>query len=171
MFYILAFSRLVSFVGCGQQTPESVEGRAAAKEQTLGPVHPLRASSLVEPLDGSTVASPVSIVFRVENVELGAVPEEVRSSSPRLSIDSRLVEVVTPREDIVHHHLGIDTECLPPGTIVPQADPWIHFGDASSQVELLLPPGEHALVLQAGDDEHRTIRGVCTTTTITVTEG
>ena len=164
--YVVGLSLLVSFVGCGQQTPRSAEGPAIA--EGTDPQSSARVF-FVEPMDGATVTSPVSVVFGVEDVELAAVPQDVRSSSPRLSIDYRLVELVSPREGIVHHHLGIDTDCLPPGTIVPSADPWIHFSDAASQVELLLPSGEHVLVLQAGDDEHRTIQGLCATIAITVT--
>ena len=132
------------------------------------PAPPSARVYFVAPNAGTPVTSPVLVVFGVDNLELGAVPENVWSSQRRLSIDSRLVEVVTPREGIVHHHLGIDTDCLAPDTIVPQAAPWIDFSDAASEVGLELPPGKHTLVLQAGDDEHRTIDGLCTAVTITV---
>ena len=168
VFCAAGLSLLVSVGGCGQVTPRSAEGPAV--EEGRSPAPGARVF-LVEPPDGANVAGPVFVVFGVENVELGAVPIDVRSSSPRLSVDHRLVEIVTPREGIVHHHLGIDTDCLPPGAIVPAADPWIHFDDGASQVELLLPAGEHVLVLQAGDDEHRTIEGLCHAITIAVTEG
>jgi hypothetical protein len=62
----------------------------------------------------------------------------------------------------------MNTECLPPGTIVPHAAPWIHFGDGSNEIEMFLEPGEHTLVAQPGDDEHRTIEGLCTVITIPV---
>lgn len=106
----------------------------------------------VQPADGSTVTSPVTVVMGVRNVEIGAVPEEVDA----------------PRPGVVHHHLGTNTDCLPAGTVVPQADPWIHFGDGSNEIEMYLEPGEHRLVAQAGDDEHRTIEGLCRIITITV---
>lgn len=108
----------------------------------------------VQPEDGATVSSPFEVVFGAEGVEVGAVPEEVE----------------TPREGVVHYHLAADTECLPPGTRIPQADPWIHFGDGSNRIEMQLPPGQHRLVVQAGDDEHRTIEGLCRTISITVSE-
>lgn len=107
----------------------------------------------VEPADGATVSSPVEVVFGSVNVEIGAVPEVVD----------------TPRPGVVHYHLGVDTECLPPGTVIPSADPWIHFGDGSDRIETQLAPGEHRLALQAGDDEHRTIEGLCETISVTVT--
>ena len=122
----------------------------------------------VEPQPGATVASPFPVVFGAENIELGAVPVNVWSSAQRLSLDYRLVEIETPRQHVIHHHLGIDTECLPSGTFVPHAAPWLDFSDAATQVRLDLPPGQHTLVLQAGDDEHRAANGLCTAITITV---
>ena len=56
-----------------------------------------------------------------------------------------------------HYHIAIDGECLEPGIVIPTADPWIHFGDGSSSIELELPLGEHYLCLQIGDGEHRTL--------------
>ena len=73
-----------------------------------------------------------------------------------------------PREGMVHHHVGIDTECLPVGELIPRADPWVHFGDGSNRFETLLEVGRHTLTLQVGDDEHRTQDGLCTTISITV---
>ena len=56
-----------------------------------------------------------------------------------------------------HYHIAIDGECLEPGIVIPTADPWIHFGDGSSSIEIELEPGEHYLCLQIGDGEHRTL--------------
>ena len=111
--------------------------------------------SFSQPENGETVTSPVEVVFEAENVEIGAVPEVVE----------------TPRPGVVHYHLGVDASCLPPGEQIPQADPWIHFGDGSDRIEMQLAPGEHRLAVQAGDDEHRTIEGLCETISITVTDG
>lgn len=106
----------------------------------------------VQPEDGATLTSPVDARFGAENIEVRAVPEKVE----------------TPREGVIHYHLGVDADCLPPGTRIPDADPWIHFGDGSNQIEMQLETGEHRLTVQAGDDRHRTIEGLCQTITITV---
>ncbi|MEX2572311.1 MAG: DUF4399 domain-containing protein [Gemmatimonadota bacterium] len=108
----------------------------------------------VEPTDGATVPTSFVATFGAENIEIGAVPAEVDA----------------PRPGIVHHHLGVDAECLPPGTVVPQASPWIHFGTGANEIEMNLTPGEHILSVQAGDDEHRTIDGLCETITVQVVE-
>ncbi len=106
----------------------------------------------VSPADGATVSSPVAFEFGSEGFSLLPVPEEVEQ----------------PRFAAGHYHIGIGTECLPAGEIIPQSSPWVHFGDGSSVFESLMPPGEHTFAVQAGDDEHRTIEGLCSTITVTV---
>jgi len=106
----------------------------------------------IQPSDGATVTSPIQVVMGSRTLEVGAVPQEV----------------VEPRPGVIHYHLGTNTDCLPVGAIIPQADPWIHFGDGSNEIEMNLPPGQYRLALQAGDDEHRTLEGLCEVITITV---
>ena len=108
--------------------------------------------SFVTPADGATVSSPVAMEFIVSNYNISPVPSEVEM----------------PREGMAHHHVGIDTECLPVGEVVQQGDPWVHFGDGSKRFETLLEPGPHTLTLQTGDDEHRTLEGLCNTISVTV---
>ena len=71
-----------------------------------------------------------------------------------------------------HHHIGINTECLPAGEAIPEADPWVHFGDGSAIIEMQLEPGEHTFTIQLGDGEHVTLDepGLCASITITVGE-
>ena len=107
----------------------------------------------IEPSDGATVTSPVRFTFGHENF------------------------TIEPKGDVHagagHHHIGIDTECLPPGEAIPEADPWVHFGDGSATIEMQLPLGEHTLTIQIGDGEHVTLDepGLCQTITVTVEEG
>ena len=49
-----------------------------------------------------------------------------------------------------------------------KADPWIHFGDGKNVIEMQLKPGTHRLAVQAGDDMHRTISGMCEVISVTV---
>ena len=93
--------------------------------------------------------------FGSEHYEIGAVPETVEQV----------------REGVGHYHLGVDAECLPAGEIVPQADPWIHFGDGSNTIDMSLEPGEHRFSVQMADDEHRTLEGLCETITVMLEEG
>jgi hypothetical protein len=109
----------------------------------------------VQPQDGATVKSPVMLEFGAEQFEIAAVPQgEVKESRPNLG----------------HHHVAIDADCLPPGSVIPRAAPWVHFGDGKNVIEMQLPAGQHRLTLQIGDDLHRTIEGLCSTITVNVAE-
>ena len=72
------------------------------------------------------------------------------------------------RANTIHYHLGTDTDCLPAGMAIPKADPWIHFGDGKNVIEMSLAPGPHRIAVQAGDDMHRTIAGLCEVINVTV---
>lgn len=109
----------------------------------------------VEPVNGATVKSPVQFVFGSEEITIAAVPP------------GELTEADV-RPDTVHFHLGVNTDCLPPGQVIPKADPWIHFGDGKNTIEMQMPPGEHKFAVQAGDDRHATTAGLCETITVTV---
>jgi hypothetical protein len=136
-------------------------GEAPAEEPAAEPVADVAPASsaarvfFVTPEDGATVSPTTHLMFNAENFEISAVPEgELTESRPALG----------------HYHVAIDTECLPPGTEIPKADPWVHFGTGSRMIDMQLPPGEHTLTLQVGDDLHRTIEGLCETITVTVEE-
>ena len=106
-----------------------------------------------EPKDGATVKSPVHLVFGIENFGIAPVP-------------AGTVESVRP--NVGHHHVGVDTDCLPPGTEIPRASPWVHFGKGDNMMDMQLPPGPHKLALEIGDDKHTTIPGLCSVINITV---
>ena len=108
----------------------------------------------VQPADGATVTSPVHLEFGIENFEISPVPAGT---------------VTETRPALGHHHVAIDADCLPTGTAIPRAAPWVHFGDGKNVIEMQLPPGQHRLTLQVGDDLHRTIEGLCSTITVNVT--
>ena len=106
----------------------------------------------VTPTNGATVTSPVAFEFGSLNLTVSPVPEEVDQ----------------PRAGVGHYHIGFNTDCLSVGEIIPRTDPWVHFGDGSAIFETLLEPGDHTFAVQVGDDEHRTLEGLCSTITITV---
>jgi len=109
----------------------------------------------VSPENGASVTSPVHIVFGAEG----------------FTIEPRGDGAVHPGAG--HHHIGLDTQCLPAGEIIPTAAPWVHFGDGKSEIDFQLPPGEHHLVAQVGDGEHRTLDqpGLCAELHLNVVEG
>ncbi len=149
---VLALVLATGLVACGGGEPETAPMAEAPMDTTEDRSSTMPSVSFVMPADGATVSSPVAMEFMASNLNISPVPSEVE----------------TPREGMGHHHVAIDTECLPVGEEIPKADPWVHFGDGSQIYETLLPAGRHTLTLQIGDDEHRTQEGLCTTISITV---
>lgn len=107
----------------------------------------------VEPTDGATVKSPVHLKFGAQGLEISPVPAG---------------DVTSARPGLGHHHVGVDTDCLPPGTAIPKAAPWVHFGKGDAEMDMQLPPGQHKLTLEIGDDMHVTQPGLCSTITVNV---
>ena len=109
----------------------------------------------VTPTNGATIKPMSTIEFGSSGVTVAAVPpgelkpEQVRPGT-------------------IHYHIAVDADCLPAGTAIPKADPWVHFGDGKKVIEMSLAPGAHRLTVQAGDDMHRTIAGLCETINVTV---
>ncbi len=144
-------------IACGGGAPPASESEMVSESP---PVAAVPGVSFIAPEDGETypAGSPVLFEFGVESYGLAAVPEEVEQ----------------PRPGMGHHHLGVNIDCLAAGEVIPRGDPsWVHFGDASSTIEMMLEPGEHMFVLQLGDDEHRTQAedGLCARVTFRVEEG
>ena len=141
-------------VACGgaEPEPESVAEPMVAAEPA-----PTPRVFFVAPRDETDHATeiPLGLTFGVESFEISPVPEEVSSS----------------REGVGHYHLGVNAECLPAGEIIPAADPWVHFGDGSDGMELQLEGGEYRFSVQIGDDEHRTLEGLCETITVRMEDG
>ena len=109
----------------------------------------------IQPADGATVKSPVRLEFGAADFTIAAVPQGTPTET---------------RPNLGHHHVAIDADCLPTGTPIPRAAPWVHFGDGKNVIDMQLPTGKHRLTLQVGDDLHRTIEGLCSTITVNVTE-
>ena len=109
----------------------------------------------VTPTNGATIKPMSTIEFGSSGVTVAAVPpgelkpEQVRPGT-------------------IHYHIAVDSDCLAAGAVIPKADPWVHFGDGKKVIEMSLAPGAHRLTVQAGDDMHRTIAGLCETINVTV---
>ena len=58
-----------------------------------------------------------------------------------------------------HMHILVDTEFIPPGSVIPSDDQHLHFGDGALEAELSLSPGEHTLYLQFTDGAHTGLEG------------
>lgn len=111
--------------------------------------------SFVSPKNGDTIKPMSTVEFASTGVTVAAVPPgELKPEQVRAGM--------------IHYHLGVDTDCLAAGVAIPKADPWIHFGDGKKVIEMSLAPGPHRLAVQAGDDLHRTLPGMCEVINVTV---
>lgn len=140
-------------VACGGGTPPASTAEAPAASPAAAPA--ARRVFFVSPTNGATIKPFSTIEFGSTGVTVGAVPPGT----------------LTPdqvRADIIHYHIAVDSDCLPDGTAIPKADPWIHFGDGKKVIEMSLAPGPHRLTVQAGDDMHRTLPGMCEVINVTV---
>ena len=137
---VAAATLTLALTACGQDAPQPAgSGRVF----------------FVTPKNGATIKPLSSVEFGSEGVTVAAVPP------------GELTPAMV-RPQTIHYHLGTDTDCLPAGTAIPKADPWIHFGDGKNVIEMALAPGSHRIAVQAGDDMHRTIAGLCEVINVTV---
>jgi hypothetical protein len=148
---------------CGGSEPEPAAGSTSTATTppatTAATAKPAASGAprvfFIEPTDGATVKSPVKLRFGIENYELAAVPQG---------------DITAARKGMGHHHVGVDTDCLPAGTVIPKANPWVHHGGAQTEMDMQLTPGKHRLTLQLGDDAHTTVEGLCSSITVNVAE-
>ncbi|WP_138441787.1 DUF4399 domain-containing protein [Marinobacter alexandrii] len=104
----------------------------------------------VQPGDGDTVQSPVTVVFGLRN--MGVAPAG------------------TDKEGTGHHHLLIDTDV--PSDLskpLPATDQIKHFGGGQTETEIMLSPGEHTLQLLLGNYAHVPHRDPVMSEKITIT--
>ena len=144
-------------VGCGGGGGDAAESGGEEPAAMVDAPAPEPRVFFVAPRDETDHATeiPLGFTFGIENFEVSPVPGEVSS----------------PRAAMGHYHLGVNAECLPAGEVIPAADPWVHFGDGSDGMEMQLEGGEYRFSVQIGDDEHRTIEGLCETITVRMEDG
>src|SRR5687767_13989389 len=140
----LILTASIAVAACGGSSPESTAPGG-------GKVF------FMEPKNGASVKSPVHIVFGSDMYTIAAVPPgEIAPEAVRANTG--------------HFHLGVDTDCLAPGSVIPKANPWVQFGMGINSIHMQLTPGQHKLVVQAGDDRHATMTGLCEVINVPVTE-
>lgn len=91
--------------------------------------------SFVEPADGATVSSPVSVKMGVSGMTVQPAGKLVEGTG--------------------HHHLIIDGEPIAAGMPVPADAKHLHFGKGQTETSVELPPGKHTLTLQFADGLHQ----------------
>ncbi|WP_435319057.1 DUF4399 domain-containing protein [Haloarchaeobius sp. TZWSO28] len=145
----LGSSGVLATAGCLSRRPQQQPvGDPAPAGET--PYPPDASVSFVTPTDGDVIANGVSVVMAAANVDLEPAGQ--------------------PRVGAGHLHLLVDTDPISPGEIIPADARHYHLGDGSTETVLALPPGQHRLVCQLGDGNHRATT-LTDTVTITVVEG
>lgn len=166
MSHRLALGAVAVFVGLtaaacssGSEQKATESSTAASTESHEG--HTAAKVYFVEPKDGATVPQLTKFVFGTDNYEISAVPADAKEARPNVG----------------HFHLGVDTDCLPAGTVIPKAEEgpapgtagsWIHFGNGTNMIEMSMAPGPHKFAVEVGDDLHRAVEGLCQTINVTV---
>jgi hypothetical protein len=89
---------------------------------------------IIEPQDGATVSSPVTVKFGIEGMEIAPAGTDKPNSG--------------------HHHLLIDTEVTDFSSAIPKDDVHIHYGKGQTEATVELKPGKHTLQLLLGDKNH-----------------
>ena len=146
---------IVIVAACGGADTPPASGTTASAPAPAAPPSAATRVFFVTPTTGATIKPMSTIEFGSSGVTVAAVPpgelkpEQVRANT-------------------IHYHIAVDADCLAAGTVIPKADPWVHFGDGKKVIEMSLAPGTHRLTVQAGDDMHRTIAGLCETINVTV---
>ena len=130
---LLMFAFMVAASACGGSEPPAQPAAEAPPAAAPAPesATPARRVYFIEPQDGATVKSPVKARFGLEGYELAPVPQGT-------------ITAEQVRAGMGHHHLGIDMDCLPPGTEIVKGTPsWVHFGTGATEIDVQLEPGTH----------------------------
>jgi len=88
----------------------------------------------VSPADGETVQRQFQVVMGIRGM--------------------KVVPAGGVKEGTGHHHLIINGEPIPVGTVIPKSEKTIHFGKGQTETVLDLEPGSYTLTLQFGDGQH-----------------
>ena len=127
---------VLSLAACGDSgTPAPKDESASAPEASARTPSPAGARVfLIEPVNGASVKSPVTVKFGVEGLEV--------------------VPAGTDKPNSGHHHLLIDTKLDDFGSTVPADATHIHYGKGQTEAQIELTPGKHTLQDVFADKNH-----------------
>jgi hypothetical protein len=130
------------FVNHRNDDVQSSQTETQAEEQYVTGVASLISSapanasvSILEPIDGAVLSSPISIKFGITNMQVAPAGTNVENSG--------------------HHHLLIDMDELPDLSLpLPATEQLVHFGKGQTQTQIELSAGTHTLQLLLGNYLH-----------------
>jgi hypothetical protein len=148
---IAAVSLLLGVLACSKTEEESPGGTAAAATPSV------QAEPLAPP--GPPVAPPGSKVFFIEPTDGaevkgplvdGKVPLKVKMGVEGIALEAAGAQ----KQGSGHHHIIVDGEFIAMGTVVPKDETHLHYGQAQSEADIALAPGDHTLTMQFADGAH-----------------
>ena len=122
---------------------------SAAHAQDASKSAPGATVSILEPANGATVSSPVTVKFAILGMDLAPAGSDKANSG--------------------HHHLLIDQTLADPKSAIPADDHHKHFGKAQTEATIDLPAGPHTLQLILGDANHIPHAPIVQSQVITIT--
>ena len=125
---IAATLLVLSLAACGDS------GTPASDASGRTPSPPGAKVFIIEPVNGATVKTPVTVKFGVEGLEV--------------------VPAGTDKPNSGHHHLLIDTKLADDNAPVPSDANHIHYGKAQTEAQIELSPGKHTLQDLFADQNH-----------------
>ena len=136
---ILVATLIVILQACGgePQPSKSADAEtqpAATPELQRTPSPPGAAVFIISPIDGTTIASPVTVKFGISGMTVVQAGDFANNTG--------------------HHHLLIDVDPKDDSLPVPSDENHIHFGKGQTETTIELEPGEHSLQLVLGDGNH-----------------
>ena len=125
---------IIFFVAACTTPSNKEESSSTAEVETEESVTTEEGVSFLNIEDGSTITSPFSLEMGVE----GMIVEPKG----------------TPREGYGHHHLLINDDFSPAGTVIVADETHIHYGGGQTSDSVALDPGTYKLTLQFADGMH-----------------
>lgn len=104
---------------------------------------------IINPKDGDTVKSPVTVVFGIRGMGVAPAGVDVPNTG--------------------HHHIVIDAPTPDLDKPIPADDHHVHFGGGQTEVTLELSSGPHTLQLVLGDRNHLPHTNAVVSKPITIT--
>jgi hypothetical protein len=130
---------VLSLAACGDNTTPAQheahkEGAPSADAVVRTPSPPGAKVFIIEPKDGATVKSPITVKFGVEGMKVAPAG--------------------TDEPDSGHYHLLIDTKIEDYSAPCPADAQHIHYGKAQTEGTIELTPGKHTLQDVFADKNH-----------------
>ncbi|MFT7378566.1 MAG: hypothetical protein ACI8ZQ_000303 [Bacteroidia bacterium] len=124
-----------SIIACSPSSTESTENESSKNIEEISDVEEATEGlSFVNIEDGATLTSPFVLEMGVSGMQVEPKGE--------------------PRDGFGHHHLLINDDFTPTGTIIVADDTHIHYGGGQISDSVTLDPGSYKLTLQFADGMH-----------------